>query len=456
MGDVRTAATLGTPTAEQSRARDPRQELTESVHDEPRPTTRGRHLAQVEAELAEAHQAIAQQRREFDEDASSFAQAIARLSHSERTLGQTKAKLLDALERAERAETRSTELSAALVELEALQCEAGDERERAVRRANEESASKLQLRDAEIARLHEAVGAALDRELAHEQALEKLRAKSEAQRQELEAAQTESEARRRELEAAHATGEAQRQELETAHEWTSRALAQEKALRDMAESLSRDSAAGAAECARLTETLKAAERREQLALSDTLKAQADLSSSGADLAESRRREAQLIERCNELELERDRALTNEVSAQNELAQRDAQSQRREAQLLERCSELEIERDRALTNQASAQSELAQRDAQLALAQRDVAGADLERSHFIGVFGALEALGRQIVAVGVQARTEANATSAMVREPVPECEPVTLKPGAGALHPPRSLRLSTAPEILIDGVRLERA
>jgi len=387
VGDVRTAATLSHPDAEQPRINDPRQERID-VRDQPQPATRLRPVAEVEAELAEMRQAMAQQRREFDEDASSFAQAIARLSHSERTLGQTKAKFLDALERAEKAEARGAELSTALVKLEAFQRDAADERDLAVRRAREEWAAKSEQRDAEIARLHQVVGAALERELAHEQAIGTLRA----------------------------TETAQKQELEAAHEGTARALAQKEALQEMAESLSRDSAAGAAECARLAESLRGAEEREQLALALAAEARAEHASSLAALTESRARDVQLGERCRELELER---------------------------------------DRALTLVASLQSELSRREAKLAFAQCEMAGADRERSHLLGVLGALEALAKQIVTVGLQARTEADAAAGMARESGPEREPVTLKPEAAVRNSPVSLRASTGPEILIDGVRLER-
>ena len=382
--EVRTAATLGDPDAEPPRTDDPRQERND-VRDEPQPAKRLRHVAEVEAELAETQQAMAQQRREFDEDASSFAQAISRLAHSERTLGQTKAKFLDALERAERAEARGAELSEALVKLEAFQRDAADERDLAVRRAREESAAKSEQRDAEIARLQEVVGAALERELAHEQATFALRA----------------------------TEAAQKQELEAAHEETARALAQKEALHDMAESLSRDSAAGSAECARLAESLRGAEEREQRALALAMDARAEHASCPAELTEARAREAQLVERC---------------------------------------SELELERDRALTLVASSQSELSRREAKLAFAQCEIAGADRERSHLLGVLGALEALARQIATVGHQARTEAEAAMLIAREAGPE--PVTLKPEAAVLNSPVSLRASTGPEILIDGVRLE--
>ncbi|HEY2407283.1 MAG TPA: hypothetical protein VGI10_14835 [Polyangiaceae bacterium] len=63
------------------------------------------------------------------------------------------------------------------------------------------------------------------------------------------------------------------EELEAAHEWTTRALAQEKSLRDLAESLSRDLAAGASEGARLQESCLAAEARAEQAIARALQAE---------------------------------------------------------------------------------------------------------------------------------------------------------------------------------------
>jgi chromosome segregation ATPase len=74
-------------------------------------------IAELEAQLAVADQALKSQRSSYDEDATSFEKALARLAQSERSLSQTKARLVDteALVRTERAraETISAELTAA-------------------------------------------------------------------------------------------------------------------------------------------------------------------------------------------------------------------------------------------------------------------------------------------------------------------------------------------------------
>src|SRR5690349_4322235 len=61
-----------------------------------RPALHQRRMAELEGQLAEAREALARQKQEYEENATSFGQVMARLSHSERTLGQTKAKLMDA------------------------------------------------------------------------------------------------------------------------------------------------------------------------------------------------------------------------------------------------------------------------------------------------------------------------------------------------------------------------
>ena len=379
------------------RTSDPRRDPGSSDLDEAQPTAHRSRIADLEVQLAEARGAMAEQRREFDEDATSFGQALARLSHSERTLGQTKAKLLDAEDRERKAEARIAALSADLNRVESLMREqrvvleqaARDERERVLRDAGEELSAKLELHNAEIGRLRPALDAALERELEQARLLETLRAESEAKSQ----------------------------ALELANERASRALAQENSLREMAESLSHDSAAGAAECARLAESCNAAEEREHTALACALEAHSEREAVVAELAELGRREARVTIRSNALELER---------------------------------------NQALLDLASLQTAHTEREAQLAAAEAELAGAAKERARFIGIFGALEMLGRQIAEVGFRARAEAETRSGTEHgEPDSEPQCITLKPGPPPKHAPRSLRVSTAPEILIDGVRLER-
>jgi chromosome segregation ATPase len=73
-------------------------------------------IAELEAQLAAAAQALQSQRSSYDEDSTSFDKTLSRLAQSERSLSQTKARLVDAetLARTEqaRAEALSAELAA--------------------------------------------------------------------------------------------------------------------------------------------------------------------------------------------------------------------------------------------------------------------------------------------------------------------------------------------------------
>jgi chromosome segregation ATPase len=322
-------------------------------------------VAELEQELARAQDALLHQREEFDQDAASFQQAIARLSHSERALGQAKARLSDADERFAKAEARIQELTLRLRETEAA-------KEQALRTGSAEQAAEL-----EFAR--EALG----------------RASAGLELQDAELSRL-------------------RDELRAANEATTRAQAQEAALRELAEALSQDSSAGTAECARLCDSLKAAEEREQTALAREQAANAARHALEQELAEARVREQGLTARAQELEGERDLALS-------------------------RALDLEIA--------------LAGRYEQLITAQSELAHASADRSRLLGALGAVETLGREIAQLGLQARTQAEARP---DEPSDDTDPerITLKPSAAAAAPRRSLRSTTSPEILIDGIPLE--
>jgi chromosome segregation ATPase len=304
---------------------------------QPRPTPDPQRTAAIERQLAAALEALARQQQESEENATSFAQLMARLAHSERTLGQTKTKLMAAEERVEKSEARVASFSQQLSQVEArvreqrttFERDAQEERERFVCLSNERSA-----------------------------------------------------------------------EL--------------KALRDLAESLSRDSAAGTAECARLNEQWRAAEEREQAALQRALDAESNQLSSLTELSESKRREGDLTERC---------------------------------------AQLERARDLALASLASLQATLTEREAEHARDQRELASADQERAGFIGILAAIEALGREITDVGFHARTAAETRSKIKAEEA-DADRTTLRPEPAPKLVPRSLRSSTAPEITVDGVRLD--
>jgi len=358
-----------------------------------RPPTPAQRLADLQTQLGEARDAMARQRQEFDEDASSFAQAIARLSHSERTLGHTKAKLMSAEARAEKAEAEAAALSIRVTELESAAREQPApfegkslaEHERAIRQACEGLESELELKNAEITRLHGVVDAALAREVEQAQSLDSVTRECAAVRSELEAAL----------------------------EQTSLAVDREAALRDLAEALSRDSAAGAAECAKIREQQMAAEDRERVALVEAADARDAHTASLAELGELRQR-------------------------------RD--------ELLARSAELEHALDHASASMVALKTTIAERDAALALALGEMASVEQERSRFVSVFSTLETLAREIAEIGFQARTEAERGAVPART---ANEPITLRPEATQTNMPRGVRTSTAPEILIDGVRLGR-
>lgn len=328
-------------------------------------------VAELEQELARAHDALARQRQEFDQDASSFQQAIARLSHSERALGQAKARLSDADERFAKAEARIQELTERLREAEAA-------KERAIDAGRANLAGHAEL-TAELELTREALG----------------RASAGLELQDSELSRM-------------------RDELREANDALARALGQEAALRDLAEALSQDSSAGTAECARLCDSLKAAEEREQAALAAERAADAARRALEQELAEARVREQGLTARAQELEGERDLALS-------------------------RALDLEIA--------------LAGRYEQLISTQSDLAHSNAERSRLLGVLGAVETLGREIAQLGLQARTQAEARP---DAPSHDSDPdrITLKPAPTAAAPHKSLRSTTSPEILIDGVPLE--
>src|SRR5450432_1670640 len=268
-----------------------------------RPPTPHQRLADLEVQLAEARNTLTKQRQEFDEDASSFAQAIARLSHSERALGHTKAKLMSSEARAEKAEAELAALTARCSELEsaaapqrlALDRETRDERERAIRQACERLEAELELKNTEIARLRDVVDGALRREIEQRQSLDTVCA-----------------------ERATLT-----QELAAALEQVAVAVAQEGALRELTESLSRDSAAGAAECARISEEQQAAEARERVARIDALDAKGALAASLAEVAELTRWQGELTARGDELTRERDEAFAIIEDLRTTIADRDA-------------------------------------------------------------------------------------------------------------------------------------
>jgi chromosome segregation ATPase len=119
------------------------------------------YSTELELELTRLRTAMAQQKREFEEESASFPQVLARLAHSERALGQTKTKLIAADEAAERADSQLSSLRARLHESEAKLQERADQ-ERALR--------------TELSSLRAALAAAQEREPSFQHAERELQA----------------------------------------------------------------------------------------------------------------------------------------------------------------------------------------------------------------------------------------------------------------------------------------
>src|SRR5260221_3687578 len=120
-------------------------------------------VAELEAELSELRAAMELQKRELEENSASCSQAIARVSHSERTLSQAKAKLVAADELAQQAGAQVITLSASLHEaVEQLQRFADEraaqaERERELTEGHEQALRQVEQQAAEMASLRDAL-----------------------------------------------------------------------------------------------------------------------------------------------------------------------------------------------------------------------------------------------------------------------------------------------------------
>jgi hypothetical protein len=316
---------------------------------------------------------MATQKQEFDENAANFAQALTRISHNERTLSLTKTKLLAAEEAALQTGEQTKALRARVQELEAelaqrLEQEraAQVERDRTLAELHEREAAELERYSTEAARLRDALTAALELEPTFRQAEAELRSQLEASAQRAE-----------------------------------QSAAQHQELRALAESLSRDSAAGAQECARLTEINKLAEEREARALAEAQALGDELATALAQLAETRAALAELEVKTTTL-----------------------------GETLEKVrGELEVARQAA-------------------------SSANEDRRQLIQLLGVVETMAHRIARTTLQARAaRAEDTEPQVATETEE-DRATLKPEAApASEALRSLRRSTAPEILIDGVLL---
>lgn len=186
-------------------------------------------------ELTELRRVVQQQRQELEENSTALSQALARIAHSERTVSQSKSKLLATQEQLSASDAQTASLWARLQDQDAKLQHAHADRERAVAEAREQYAAESEESAAEIASLRDALAAALERERTF-----------------------------RRLEAELRT------ELDAARQTAERAEAERHELRSMAESLTRDAVAGSGECARLAENARASEAREARALLETV------------------------------------------------------------------------------------------------------------------------------------------------------------------------------------------
>jgi chromosome segregation ATPase len=143
----------GPPSEPTARGAGARSRTPRGLGDGPEP-----RIADLESQLALAAQALQSQRATYDEDSASFEKALSRLAQSERSLSQTKARLVDAetLARAERGRAE-----ALAVDLEAIKTTAAAELASAKERASAAEAREQQaLATARAARFEQAANAA--------------------------------------------------------------------------------------------------------------------------------------------------------------------------------------------------------------------------------------------------------------------------------------------------------
>jgi chromosome segregation ATPase len=138
--------------------------------------TLAQHATALEAELAELKVALAQQQREFEQEVASFPQLLSRLAHSERTLGQTKTKLIAAEDALAQASAQVAALRARVQDTDAkMQHHIDDAREAR----------------SELSSLRDALAAALEREPIFQRVEEQLREELAELRQALASANQE-------------------------------------------------------------------------------------------------------------------------------------------------------------------------------------------------------------------------------------------------------------------------
>jgi chromosome segregation ATPase len=142
------------------------------------PAALAQYATELENELTKLRAAVEQQKREFEEEASSFPQLLARLAHSERALGQTKTKLIAAEEAADEV----------AVQLAACQARVQEAETQLQQRLDAEREARI-----ELTTLRDALAAALAREQASQRAELELQGELALLKATLEAADQERE-----------------------------------------------------------------------------------------------------------------------------------------------------------------------------------------------------------------------------------------------------------------------
>lgn len=192
-------------------------------------------------------------------------------------------------------------------------------------------------------------------------------------------------------------------------------LAQLKELRELAESLSRDSAAGTEECAKLNEAVHAAEQR-------AAAAEARASELETRLAEAEARERDAL-----------------IAAEEARDERAAVAAELEAVRLDRGDSSEARR-------------------QLAAAEARLDTLTHERVRLLELFASLEVLGREITHLTQQATPESTALPKVEawlgRDVEAEHVRATVRPEAFSAPPVQATRSWSTPEIVIDGVKID--
>jgi chromosome segregation ATPase len=210
-------------------------------------------------------------------------------------------------------------------------------------------------------------------------------------------------------------------------------------LRELSQSLSRDSAAGTDECAKLAESLRAAETR-------LAEAEARSLASEARAAAAEARAAELETRLAEAEARERDALIAAEDARDEQAAARAEL---EQLARERSDVAPWSRDSGSDN------ELARK---LAASEARLDTLTHERTRLLELMSSLEVLGREITTLTQQATTDVpglpKVEEWLGRDVEAEHVRATLRPEAFSAPPPQARRAWSTPEIMIDGIKLE--